>query len=141
MIARLIVGNSEVRAFVPFDLKEIPKSFPGKRWDPVGKHWTIPLEFVDQVADTLRAAGATVYVTRADGSPWRSGKAHHGHRSTPAAGWADALFAAVGTDRVDLVFRALSKTLHPDAAAGDTVLMQELNAARERAAFTRRAAS
>jgi len=143
MIARLIVGNDEVKAHVPFDLKDIPKSFPGRKWDPTptNKCWIMPVRFVDDLADALRAAGVTVYITRADGSPWRSGRTTHGHRSTPAAGWADALFTAVGPNRVEPVFRAMSRIIHQDAGGGDTRLMQELNAARERAAFSNRQAS
>ena len=140
LTARIVVGP-QAKAYVPYDLKEIVKSFPGKRWDSVGKHWSIPLEFVQPLAEALRAAGCEVFITRPDGTPWTSGSTSHGTRATPAADWADSLFAAVGPDRVDLVFRALSKTLHPDAAAGDTVLMQQLNAARERDAFRRRSAS
>ena len=141
MTARVVVGSQAARAFVPFELKSIPKSFPGKRWDPVGKCWILPVSMVDALANALRAAGVTVFVTCPDGTPWKSGATGRGHRATPGDDWADGLFAAVGPDRVDLVFRALSKTLHPDAAAGDTVLMQQLNAARERAAFRRRSAS
>jgi hypothetical protein len=41
------------------------------------------------------------------------------------------LLDAVGKDRVEPVHRALVKVLHPDVG-GDTKLMQELNAARDR---------
>ncbi len=140
MIARLVVVGTVAKAYVPYDLREVVKSFRCKRWDPVGKHWTVSVEFVDALANALRAAGVTVFVTCPDGTPWKSGATGHGHRATPGDDWADGLFAAVGPDRVDLVFRALSRTLHPDAAAGDTALMQELNGARERAAFRRRSA-
>lgn len=140
MTARIVVGRQEAKAFVPYETRSIPKSFPGKRWDPVGKHWTVSVDFVDALADALRVAGCEVFITHPNGASWTSGSTSHGTRSTPAADWADQVFTAVGPDRVDLVFRALSKTLHPDAAAGDTVLMQQLNGARERAAFRRRSA-
>jgi len=141
MTARVVVGSQKARAFIPFELRSIPKSFPGKRWDSVGKCWILPVSMVDALANALRAAGVTVFVTCPDGTPWKSGDTRHGHRATPGDDWADGLFAACGPDRVESVFRALTKALHPDAAAGDTLLMQQLNAARERAKFTRRSAS
>jgi len=140
VIARLVVAGTVAKAYVPFDLREVVKSFPGKRWDSVGKHWSIPLEFVQPLAESLRAGGCEVFITRPDGTPWRSGKSSHGTRKTPAAGWADALFAAVGPDLAEAAFKALAKALHPDVG-GDNTLMQQLVAARERAAFRRRSAS
>lgn len=132
LTARIIVWGTEAQAGVPYPLKDIPKSFPGRRWDKAKKCWFVPVDFVNQLADALRAAGCTVYVTRANGEPWGSGRGSHGHRSTPADGWADAMFEAVGPDRMDAVYKALSRTLHPDLAGGDTALMQELNTARQR---------
>jgi len=140
MLARLIVGDVEVKAHVPYDHREVPKSFAGRRWDPINKLWILPVEFVEELAAALRAAGLAVSITHANGNPWRSGKTSHDHRSTPTNGWADALFAALGPNLRELAFKALSRIVHPDAG-GDTRLMQELNAARERAAFTRKAAS
>ena len=139
LTARIVVGP-QAKAYVPYDLKEIVKSFPGKRWDSVGKHWSIPLEFVQPLAEALRAAGCEVFITRPDGTPWRSGKSSHGTRATPAADWADSMFAAVGPDRAEVSFKALAKALHPDVG-GDNTLMQQLIAARERAVFQRRSAS
>lgn len=140
MIARLVVVGTVAKAYVPFDLREIVKSFPGKRWDSIRKHWTVPVDFVDALADALRVAGCEVFITHPNGASWTSGSTSHGTRSTPAADWADQLFSAVGPDLAETVFKALTKALHPDTG-GDTVLMQQLNAARERAKFTRRSAS
>ena len=140
LTARIVVGLQAAKAYCPFNLREIVKSFPGKRWDPVGKHWSIPLEFVQPLAEALRAAGCEVFITRPDGTPWASGSTSHGTRATPAADWADSLFAAVGPDRAEAAFKALAKALHPDVG-GDNTLMQQLIAGRERAAFQRRSAS
>ncbi|WP_280271878.1 hypothetical protein [Nocardia wallacei] len=51
----------------------------------------------------------------------------------PASGsWAEQLFTAVGESRIDAVFKAMSRCLHPDVKTGDTRLMQQLNDARGR---------
>lgn len=62
----------------------------------------------------------------------QSRKAANPTRSSSVV-WAEALFAAVGKDRQDAVYKALSRVLHPDVG-GDTALMQALNDARRRAA-------
>ncbi|MFF2085911.1 hypothetical protein ACFVVM_19200 [Nocardia sp. NPDC058176] len=55
-------------------------------------------------------------------------------RGSPAGGtWAEQLFSALGASRTEAVFRALTKVFHPDnIKTGDTVLMQQLNEARDR---------
>lgn len=54
-------------------------------------------------------------------------------RGGPAsADWADTLLRAVGPDRHEAVFKALTRVLHPDAATGDEDLMKDLNQARDR---------
>lgn len=45
--------------------------------------------------------------------------------------WAETLMDAVGLQRRDAVFRALSRVLHPDTETGDNDLMRELLHARE----------
>jgi hypothetical protein len=131
--ARLIVDGGVLRAHVPYALKHIVKALPERRWENELKVWVVPTSYTDGLADALRVAGATVYVQCPDGSPWTGGGDSHGFRDTPRLGWADALMAAVGHDRHELVYRALAKTLHPDTSTGDHRLMQQLNAARERA--------
>ncbi|MBF6082118.1 hypothetical protein IU485_12185 [Nocardia cyriacigeorgica] len=51
-------------------------------------------------------------------------------RAPVSGSWAEQLFHAVGRDRRDNVYRALSKILHPDVQTGSKVLMQQLNDAR-----------
>lgn len=54
-------------------------------------------------------------------------------QSTSTQGWVETLFAAVEPARRKSVFRALSKSLHPDALGADlTFLQQQLNDARSR---------
>ena len=131
-VSRIVVVRDALyaRVYSPYEHREVIKNFPGRRWEPAGKYWTVPLDVVDAVADALRAAGCTVYVTRSDGSPWGAG-ARHGVRDQPGRGWADALLDAVGPERIDQTVRAMSRVLHPDAG-GDHRLMCELTAARER---------
>ncbi|MEU4600410.1 hypothetical protein [Nocardia sp. NPDC023988] len=47
----------------------------------------------------------------------------------PNTDWAHSLFAAVGSDLAQSVYKSLSTALHPDTG-GRTDLMQQLNAAR-----------
>jgi hypothetical protein len=129
VVARIVVGVN-VQVFCPFELRELVKSFPGRRWDTNRKCWTVPLAHVDALADALRAAGQTVWVTRTDGSAYTGGGRSHGHRDRPAPSWAEALFDAVGPARSEQVFRALTRVLHPDVG-GDHALMTALSAARD----------
>ena len=131
-VARIIVEHGQGQVYAPFQFKDIVKALPGRTWDSTKRCWRIPLYFVDEAANALRAVGCEVHVTRADGTPWTSGRPGAGHRSTPAEGWASALLKAVGPQHQDRVYRALSRVLHPDAG-GDTQLMQDLNRARDNA--------
>lgn len=141
VIARLIVSKYIVQVMSPWEVREVVKGFPDRTWDAGHRCWLVPVAFTDALAEALRGAGCTVYLQGVDGQPWATGNdAPHGTRSTPADDWADTVFAAVGEDRQEAVFKALSKVLHPDTG-GDHVLMVELVAARERAVFRRRSAS
>lgn len=131
MIARIVIESSYGFVYCPFELRELVKTFPKRRWLPDSRAWRIGVTFVDDCADALRAAGCEVFVTRPDGSTWTSGRPGTGHRSTPAEDWAGRLLDAVGPDRAEAVFRALTRVLHPDTGSGDTVLMQQLNTARD----------
>jgi hypothetical protein len=118
--ARIVVANAEV-AFVycPFELKEIVKAFPSRRWDRYRKAWAVYVAHVDHVADALRAGGCTVHLTTLDGQPWTSGSEAHGHRETPSADWVAHLLAAVGPDRHKVVCDALATTLEPLNGTGN----------------------
>lgn len=93
-------------------------------WNPAERCWLVDDYYVDALAKALRRNGHRV--RRADGTPPPPPR----QEPTP---WAAALFAAVGTERHDTVFRALSRVLHPDTPTGDTALMHDLLEAREAA--------
>lgn len=131
--ARVVVDDHIASLYVPFALKDVVKTLPGRRWDKARKCWLVSTVFVDEAANALRAAGCTVFVTRADGSAWTSGRAGAGHRATPGADWAESLLDAVGPAQAEAVFKALTRVLHPDAG-GDHVLMSQLNEARRKVA-------
>jgi len=109
----------------PYELRELVKTFQGRRWHPDLKCWSVWTDQVDALADVLRAAGRAVYFTAGG-----NGQRPSATPSTPTPTWAEHLFAAVGPSRTDAAYRAMSKVLHPDTGNGDTVLMQQLNAAR-----------
>jgi HepA-related protein (HARP) len=90
-----------------------------RSYDPTTKVWTVAGSVVDDLVWMLTQDGHKVHVTVT------------GHPPQTSAGWADALFTAVGPDRVDAVYRALTKVLHPDNATGDHDLQQQLNVARD----------
>jgi hypothetical protein len=130
--SRIVVEESVARVYTPYALREIVKSFPGRRWDPDAKCWIVLCSQVWELADALRVAGSPPFVTGPNGQPYRrherAGRTQPRH---PREGWADLLLDTVGADRVEKVFKALSKVLHPDVG-GDAQLMRELLAARER---------
>lgn len=62
-------------------------------------------------------------------------RADSGHTAPGGAAiedWAEQLLRAVGPERVDAVFKALTRVLHPDVKTGDETLMKALNNARDR---------
>jgi hypothetical protein len=132
MTTRIVIDGDTAMCFTPYRLREIVKSFPGRKWDATLRAWLVPVVLADELADALRHAGETVFVTGTGGARWQSGRTDHGHRDTPGATWAHRLLDAVGDDRAERVFKALAHVLHPDVAGGDTQLMQQLNEARDR---------
>lgn len=107
----------------------VPSSY--RSWEAPTKAWKFHADWVDALASELRRGGHTVHKTAPPPPP---------PRSAPRENWADALMEAVGPARIEPVHRALTKVLHPDLDTGDTQLMQELNAARDRRVTGRRAA-
>ena len=120
------MAGAYAHVYAPYQLRELVKTFPSRRWMPDLKCWRVDAVYVDALADVLRAAGETVYFT-AGGTD-----EHRTSPSTPSPTWAESLFEAIGPARHDAAYRALSKVLHPDTGNGDTRLMQQLNAARLR---------
>ena len=97
------------------------RTVPSAHWNPSIRQWVVGA----QLATHLRIALRQWEVAWADTAP---SAANDGTGS-----WATNLFAVVGPDRREAVFRALSKVLHPDTATGDTALMQTLLDARNAA--------
>lgn len=97
-----------------------------RRWSTDDKTWTVTeAYFVKAFAKHARTRGHTISGAFS-GDEQQSRKA-----STPApVGWAEALFDAVGPTRREVVFRVLTRVLHPDVATGSEQLMKDLNNAR-----------
>jgi hypothetical protein len=121
MATRIVIDGSIAYVYTTYQYKDVVKGIPGKRWDPVNKRWTIPREWHDVLADVLRDQGEHVTVTDA-----------HGKSTSVAVNPFTDLFRAVGTTGHTLIYRALSKIVHPDAG-GHTELQQQLNTAYQAA--------
>jgi hypothetical protein len=104
------------------DAISIIKSITSKSrtYDPDTKIWTVTGTVVDDLIWMLTQAGHKVHATITGQPP-----------SQTPTGWADALFTAVGPDRIDAVHRALTKIFHPDTTTGSHELQQQLNTARD----------
>lgn len=126
-VARLVVDTVAVAVYAPYEYRDVIKCFPGRRWNPQHRCWLVGASFDDAMAEALKAAGCTVIVTRHGGAEHGAHRDHH----VIGAGWAEALFGAVGPSRADAVYRSLSRVLHPDVG-GSNQLMGQLNAARQR---------
>ena len=100
---------------------------------PATRSWWIFGYYAGYLASELDAHGHTV--TGIDPAHWRrrAGGQDKGSRHNGAGDdWAKALFARVGPDRAEPVFKALTRILHPDNAdTGDTELQRQLNDARD----------
>jgi hypothetical protein len=97
-----------------------------RRWDADAKVWTVASGFASTFVRAARLAGHTViddFTSSRRGSGSRADRPRQ--RTTD---WATALFEAVGPERREPVYKALSRVLHPDVG-GDTQLMQDLNRA------------
>jgi hypothetical protein len=111
-------------------LEDIPHF--ARTWRPATRSWWIFGYYAGHLASELAAHGHTVIGL--DPTHWqRHGSRHNGaqHNGYSGDGWATALFARVGPERADAVFKALTRVLHPDnVATGDAALQRELNDAR-----------
>lgn len=125
-VARLIVSGRQCIAFVPYDFRHIPKSLPGRRWDKDRKAWILTVELVDALADSLRAAGLTVYL---DGGPWTT-TGPHGRKDKPAPDWVTAAFRAVAPGNADRLRAGLLRAFHTDRG-GTLDVAQRINAAAD----------
>ena len=101
-------------------LVSIVKTVPSyaRSWQPTSKVWIIDRPYAVQLAADFARMGHIV-----------TGIETSRQREVPDDDWAKLLFRRVGSGKTDIVYRALSRVLHPDVG-GDTQLMQELNDAR-----------
>lgn len=92
----------------------------GRSWNPEIKEWRISDFYIDDLIWYLKKHDHQVTMANLD---------------APAGGgnWAQVLLERVGPDRAQVVFRALSKVLHPDnPRTGDETLQKELVTALEK---------
>lgn len=110
------------------DVIDMIKTFPAswRRWNPATKTWSFDTYASGELAVLLMQYGHTVI------EPGRRSQPPPPRSAPRGDTWADALMMAVGPERVEPVHRVLTRVLHPDVATGDTVLMQQLNTARDR---------
>ncbi|MGW4876575.1 hypothetical protein ACWEPI_08465 [Streptomyces sp. NPDC004262] len=127
------VGMFDAKVHSPFEAKDHIKDLPHRwrRWDKAEKCWVIELHAVDTLQSSLRAAGFTVRTTHQAGSERPRNDWPRASARKPTT-WADQMYTALGKELGDKAYKALVPVLHPDRG-GDTMSMQDLNAARDRA--------
>lgn len=127
------VGTFDAKVHSPFEAKDIIKELPHRwrRWDKDDKCWVVELHAVDSLKSSLRMAGFTVRTTHDAGSR-QSYYTPPPRTERSADSWADSMYRALGKELGDKAYKALVPVLHPDRG-GDTVCMQQLNAARDKA--------
>ncbi|MFB7875731.1 hypothetical protein ACFC06_10800 [Nocardia sp. NPDC056064] len=97
-----------------------------RRYDAMDTTARQQLVYIEQLRDEIEQLRTSVQRLRRESAERFDG---------PAGGetWAAQLFGHVDTGRAEAMFRALTKVFHPDnIKTGDTVLMQQLNDARDR---------
>lgn len=127
------VGRSDAKVHSPFEAKDVIKSLPRtwRAWDKEEKCWLIQLFAVDTLTESLRREGFTVRTTH-DAGARRQSSTPPPRAERNADTWADSMYLALGKELGDKAYKALVPVLHPDRG-GDTVCMQQLNAARDKA--------
>lgn len=99
-------------------IKRVPSH--ARSWNPEIKEWRVSDVYVNELAALLKKNGHHVLGVGA------------ANATASTSQWAEVLFQRVGEARVESVFRALTRVLHPDnLVTGDGSLQQELNNARD----------
>lgn len=147
--------NGEVaKVYSPYSPErvEIIKNLPTRLWSKTEKCWAFPAAYVDRLAAALTAFGDTVTITgtrpttstnntRTGGTTTALERENQRLRQeiirlknqladATRANWAEELLRRCDKELGDKVYKALSRTVHPDVG-GNTQLMQQLNAARD----------
>jgi hypothetical protein len=116
-------GRYTVRfRYDPSVVAAIKQTVPGyaRSWDAQRRCWHVEPDWMHLLAAELRRHGHQV--TGVDQPPARNSETDD---------WARVLFRRVGPHRIEPIFRAIARVLHPDVATGDTMLMRELLDARD----------
>jgi hypothetical protein len=126
-----VLSPDEVR--FPYDraLVELLKDsvpYDEREWEPSRKVWKVePGYYLETFLSSAVYFGHEVRDLR------KEQEAPPPPPQEPSPSWADALFQAVGPERSNAVYRALSRVLHPDTEHGDHELMVQLTDARQKA--------
>lgn len=122
MTAVIINSSPDGRCTVRFKYDQsvvaaIKQTVPGyaRSWDAQRRCWFVDPDWVPLLKAELIRHG---HVVNGVGQP----SPRHGDTTD----WARVLFRRVGPHRVEPVFKALARVLHPDVMSGDTDLMREL---------------
>jgi hypothetical protein len=128
MKVRIEIEIVKTYIYDAYDVKEIIKQIPGRKWEADRRRWSIYTSDVGLLLLMLKRDGHHGVITDRRWKP-RSSKPSSAIKRT----WADELFAALkGKPHLaDKVFKALTLALHPDAG-GDHELMVQLNVARDK---------
>ncbi len=132
---QIVVSPVDARAFTPYEALDVIKgTVPSslRTWSKSGKCWVIDRMCLPILANALRQAGYTVFVTDSAGLPWTPPGVATGHRSTPAPDWVEQAFRDCPDERVEKLRRGLMTIWHPDLAEGNTALAQRINAAADK---------
>jgi hypothetical protein len=128
-VIRITTHGGEARVVFDYDAEAVAiiRTISGRRWDPDHRYWTIPTTGINLAARRFADIGFTVTV---DGRPWTP-PAPSPPPARAIGSPVDAFYHCLPPHLREPVYKALLKVLHPDTG-GDTRLMQELNASRER---------
>jgi hypothetical protein len=132
---QIVVDSFGARAYTPYDARHILKGAvlsSLRRWDGSKKCWTIDLCCVSVLANALRQAGYTVFITHPNGTPWSSpGTATRPPDQKPAADWIEQAFRDCPDRSVEKLRKNLLTVWHPDLEDGNTKLAQRINGAAD----------
>lgn len=120
--------GDELHVAFPYnaEIVQAMRGVPTAHWEPHFRVWSVGAAYAVELAYALRMWESQM-VWREVENPLTPAQPDVPKLTT----WAQAMFAAVGPERTDAAFRALSKVLHPDLPNGSDDLMRQLIEARE----------
>ncbi len=63
---RIVVDNNDARAYVPYEVRDLVKQLPVRRWNGPLRCWDIPASSADHLRQILEVAGRHVAMVRLD---------------------------------------------------------------------------